>query len=104
MTMRKHSPAHDFWHPRVEGQIRDAMYAHPEWFGGLTGYELKHSINGIAKRIVGEIVAVSAEMLHIRNNMVCDCTVSEQKNGDAKLPFDGRDMGPTVSRPIAEQP
>ena len=22
MTLRKHTPEHDYWHPRVEGQIR----------------------------------------------------------------------------------
>jgi hypothetical protein len=32
MTLRKHSPAHDFWHPRVESQIRETMRVHARWF------------------------------------------------------------------------
>ena len=27
MTQRKHSPAHDFWHPRIEGAILSAILA-----------------------------------------------------------------------------
>lgn len=57
MTMRKYSPAHDFWTPRVEGQIRDCLYAHPEWFS-VKENQKRHFINSLAKRIVGEIVAV----------------------------------------------
>lgn len=57
MTQRKHSSAHDFWHPRVEGQIRHTMNRHPEWFTFKNARERKNAINSLAKRIVGEIVA-----------------------------------------------
>ncbi len=57
MSKRKHSPAHDFWHPRVEGQIRDAMHHHPEYFAPVARSAV---VNSLAKRIVGEIVAVCA--------------------------------------------
>lgn len=52
MTKRKHSPQHDFWHPRVEGQIR-----HPEWFTFKDDNARRDCVNSLAKRIVGEIVA-----------------------------------------------
>lgn len=57
MTTRKHSHLHDKWHPRVEGQIRDVLQAHPEWFNPeAKGF--KHAfVSSLAKRIVGEIVA-----------------------------------------------
>jgi hypothetical protein len=57
MTMRKHTPMHDFWHRKVEGQIRDAIHHHPEWFNFPTPVNRNACINGLAKRIVGEIVA-----------------------------------------------
>lgn len=44
---------HRKWHRRVEGQIRNCVNAHPEWFQGDTN----RMINSLAKRIVGEIVA-----------------------------------------------
>ena len=57
---RKHTPLHDFWHRRVEGQIRDTVYHHPEWFNVKKGsMECETLVNSLAKRIVGEIVAVS---------------------------------------------
>lgn len=57
MTKRKHTPLHDFWHPRVEGQIRDAMTKHPEWFAQMNDTMRYTVVTSIAKRIVGEIVA-----------------------------------------------
>jgi len=57
VTIRKHSPLHDKWHRIVEGQIRDVMKSHPEWFMPLDDNLNKYRINSIAKRIVGEIVA-----------------------------------------------
>lgn len=60
MTKRKHTPLHDRWHRRVEGQIRDAMQAHPEWFNVTSDRQREVIVNSLAKRIVGEIVAVCA--------------------------------------------
>lgn len=58
MTSRKRSPLHDFWHPRVEGQIRHTIGRHPEWFNLPIKTSAKRDcINSLAKRIVGEIVA-----------------------------------------------
>lgn len=54
--MRHYSPLHDKWHPRVEGQIRDCMQSHPEWFS-VPDNQLRHFVNSLAKRIVGGIVA-----------------------------------------------
>lgn len=79
MTARKHTPAHDYWHPRVEGQIRDAMQAHPGWF--------KHTneriVISLAKRIVGEIVA-GARLAPIPDD------ASSGVNGDGYLPVADR--------------
>lgn len=55
---RKDTPDHDFWHPRVEGQIRDVISAHPRWFSFTSEGDKKTFVNSLAKRIVGEIVAV----------------------------------------------
>lgn len=57
MTLRKHSPIHDKWHRIVEGQIRNCMNCHPEWFNFTTQAEKSRCINSLAKRIVGEIVS-----------------------------------------------
>lgn len=54
---RKISPEHDFWHKRVEGQIRHTMSCHPEWF---TERAERDCVNSLAKRIVGEILAVAS--------------------------------------------
>lgn len=70
--MRKQTPSHDFWHRRVEGQIRDVLYSHPEWFTLTASYDKKHFINSLAKRIVGEILAVS-QMAEITSGMVDSC-------------------------------
>lgn len=56
MTARKHSPLHDYWHTKVEGQIKHTIGCHPEWFN-VTDRQKKQLINSLAKRIVGEIVA-----------------------------------------------
>lgn len=59
---RKHSPQHDFWHPRVEGQIRHTIGRHPEWFAEIiktSEMRRESMVNSLAKRIVGEIVAGS---------------------------------------------
>jgi hypothetical protein len=56
---RKHSPEHDFWHSRVEGQIKDVMRAHPEYFNADANQ--KTVLNSIAKRVVGEIVQAMKE-------------------------------------------
>ena len=57
--MRYKTPLHQAWHRRVEGQIHDAMHQHPEWF---TADTKKHKAiaRSVAKRIVGEIVAVAS--------------------------------------------
>lgn len=57
MTMRKHSPLHDKWHRRVEGQIRCCMGEHPDWFNIMSETHRRFVINSLAKRIVGEIVS-----------------------------------------------
>lgn len=58
MTRRKHSPVHDFWHPRIEGQIRHTIGQHPRWFRfNQKSSDERDCINSLAKRIVGEIVA-----------------------------------------------
>lgn len=57
MTLRKQTPLHDKWHRRVEGQLRDVIHSHPEWFSFEDEHDKKCCINSIAKRVVGEIVA-----------------------------------------------
>lgn len=59
MTARKHTPQHDFWTPRVEGQIRHTIGRHPEWFVFKGAREKQNCVNSLAKRITGEIVAGS---------------------------------------------
>jgi hypothetical protein len=54
MTRRKHTPIDDFWHPRVEGQIRDAIYSLPEWFSFRSEAQKRTFVNSMVKRIVGE--------------------------------------------------
>lgn len=57
MSARKSTPLHDFWHKRVDGQIKHTMGQHPEWFKFSSERERKTIINSLSKRIVGEIVA-----------------------------------------------
>jgi hypothetical protein len=53
VNYRKKSPLHDKWGKVVEGQIRDCIIAHPEYFDLQFR---KAMIESLAKRIVGEIV------------------------------------------------
>lgn len=53
----KSSPEYKKWHRRVEGQIRDAINSHPEWFSFKTRGQEATMVNSLAKRIVGEIIA-----------------------------------------------
>src|SRR5438270_592784 len=60
MPRRKQSSLHDFWHPRVEGQIKHTIGRHPEWFRLPPKTSAKQDcISSLAKRIVGEIVAAT---------------------------------------------
>lgn len=72
---RKHSPEHDFWHRRVEGQIRHTIGQHPEWFNFPHSYDKKHCVNSLAKRIVGEILAV-VKMAEVTRDMTFHCDSS----------------------------
>lgn len=69
---RKHTPLHDKWHRRVEGQIRDAIHHHPEWFSFRNARERDTCINSLAKRIVGEIVA-DLEMATVPGDVLSGC-------------------------------
>ena len=51
----KYSPEHARWHRIIEGQIRDCMFQHPEFFNPKA--DKKVLINSLAKRIVGEVLA-----------------------------------------------
>ena len=57
MTKRTYSPLHDFWHRKIEGQIRDCMNGHPDWFRVRDQMHREQIVNSLAKRIVGEIIA-----------------------------------------------
>lgn len=57
MTLRKSTPLHDKWRRRVEGQIKNCINNHPEWFRFKSDAQKLCCINSLAKRIVGEIVA-----------------------------------------------
>jgi hypothetical protein len=94
VTNRKHTPIHDFWHRRVEGQIRDAIYSHPEWFNVKSETQKRTLVNSLAKRIVGEIVAASFVATK-RAEVASDCLSSSGSGGGAKLPPDGGDVGPS---------
>ena len=106
VTNRKNTPLHDFWHRRVEGQIRDAMHSHPEWFK-ITGKTQKQTlVNSLAKRIVGEIVAVSV-MAAKRAEVGPQCSsTSGSDGGNLRLPSDGGGDGascaPSDARDDAE--
>jgi hypothetical protein len=75
MSNRKHSPEHDFWHRRVEGQIRHTIGQHPEWFNFPQPYDKKHCVNSLSKRIVGEILAVRM-MAKVTKDMTLHCDSS----------------------------
>ena len=54
---RKKGVLYDKWHRRVEGQIRDCMRAHGDWFNFVDERDKNDCVNSLAKRIVGEIVS-----------------------------------------------
>lgn len=54
---RRRSAAHEYWHRKVEGQIRHTIGRHPRWFNVPTKQVYRNVVLGLAKRIVGEIVA-----------------------------------------------
>lgn len=83
--MRKQTPAHDFWHKRVEGQIRHTIGRHPEWFNLNERFSKKSCINSLAKRIVGEILAVY-EMAEMTKKVFSRCHSSSALDGGARLP------------------
>ena len=54
---RKYTPLHNKWHRRVEGQIKNTINCHPNWFNFKNPIDRNNCINSLAKRIVGEIIA-----------------------------------------------
>lgn len=72
------SPLHKKWHKRVEGQIRDAVHSHPEWFRG----DIERMTNSLAKRIVGEIIA---ESMLADNTELADAQLTNPGNPDSVL-------------------
>jgi hypothetical protein len=91
MSGRKHTPLHDFWHRRVEGQIRDAIHSHPEWFNVTSESQKRTLVNSLTKRIVGEIVAavgVAAERAGVGSN----CPSASGSGGGRLLPPDGGEV------------
>ncbi len=99
MTKRKHTPYHDFWHPKVEGQIRDTMYHHPEWFNFTTHKQKETIVNSLAKRIVGEILAVSNMAMKRRSSDAQIATPSGDAISDAKMLVEEGSDDCTVSLP-----
>lgn len=81
---RKHSPAHDFWHRRVEGQIRHTIGQHPEWFCFASEHQKQTAVNSLAKRIVGEIVA-AAMLAPISDRVPVTCPVRGESEADCRL-------------------
>ena len=110
MTSRKQGAIYDKWHRRVEGQIRHVIGQHPEWFAfakdlsdhGEKGYRARNArywcINGLAKRIVGEIVA-DAELATVPGGVVADCTAAEGKGDASHVLPSGRESAARCSRP-----
>ena len=78
---RKHSPQHDFWHRRVEGQIRHTIGCHPEWFTVMSHKRREAMINSLAKRIVGEIIVGVRIMPAMPGTDVVTCA-SQAESGD----------------------
>ena len=99
MTKRKHTPVHDFWHPRVEGQIRDAIHSHPEWFSFTNERQKRTMVNSLAKRIVGEIAAAST-VAAMRAGVASYCPGAKGSDGGVVLPPDGGEVG-AICRPSA---
>jgi hypothetical protein len=102
VTRRKHTPIHDFWHPRVEGQIRDAIHSHPEWFNLTSDGQTRTMVNSLAKRIVGEIAAVCP--VAAKPAGVADlCPSPEGSDGGSVLPSDGGGGGASCAPSDAQQ-
>jgi hypothetical protein len=77
-------PEYLFWRKRVEGQIRHTINDHPEWFNLPDDEAYGRCVRGMAKRIIGEIVAVTASgdsMRRHETGLVC-CA----KNDGAQVP------------------
>lgn len=83
MTARKRTPLHDFWYPRIDGQILHTMNCHPGWFVWSNKKQKLTIINSLSKRIVGEIVAASmrGNNLHV-NAVMCE---HEEKESDVVI-------------------
>lgn len=86
----KYTAAHIFWRNRVEGQIRHAIHEHPEWFNLPDEYSYKRCVNGIAKRVIGEIIAGTRTGDNIKiggtptaNFGLQECATSSANLGDA---------------------
>lgn len=92
---RKRTPLHDYWHRRVEGQIRHTMNVHPKWFSFKNETDKKACINSLAKRIVGEIIAAAHGGMIAEENDV-GCAPSAQFNGGSSLPLNGEGVGLTA--------
>lgn len=98
VTQRKRSPIHDFWHPRIEGQIRDAMFSHPEWFNVTSKADARTLVNSLAKRIVGEIAAV-ASVAAKRAEVADICPSTSGSGGGSLLPPGGGGVGTNCTPP-----
>lgn len=93
---RKHSPLHDKWHKRVEGQIRHTINQHPEWFCLKDAIIKDICINSLAKRIVGEIVSgVNSETIAAKVNPSCERSVNDEDI--LKMPHQSGDVDASVS-------
>lgn len=98
---RKDTPIHRLWHKRVDGQIRDAMHAHPEWFNIRSAREKETIINSLSKRIVGEIVSVG-NMEMRSSGMAVECAASTADAGvRLSVPASGHPDG-SLSVGVAE--
>lgn len=90
--MRKYSPAHDYWHKRVEGQIKDCMNQHPQWFNYRNELAKRRIVNSLAKRIVGEIVVGCGPDDDREQGCLCDAPVSDRAgDGSNSVPGGGGD-------------
>lgn len=81
MTKRKQGAIYDKWHRRVEGQIKDVMLHHPEWFNIADEEAKKWCINSLAKRIVGEIVA-DIRLVTSDDGMAPKCADHQKDDGE----------------------
>jgi hypothetical protein len=90
MSSRKRSPLHDYWHPRVEGQIRHTIGQHPEWFAFKSPVHQRACVISLAKRIVGEIVA-ACTVATIPDGMAANCVETVGSGSAADVLPPGRD-------------